>query len=90
MAAALYTVKQHSQLGCLLTELRPIKDKSRRSDLQAQRKHLSDDWNRKQGGSDFLVQTMRLAAALHILRQHSQPECLQAELGADRDVGGDE
>ena len=86
MATALHTVKQRSRPGGLLTELRPVKDNSRRSNLQAQRKHLSDDWSPKQGGSNIPVQTMSLAAALHTVRQHSPPGCLQAELRAVRDV----
>ena len=71
MAAALHTIKQLTRAGCLPTELRPLKDNGRRSDLQAQRKHLLDDWHREQGGSVVPVQTMRLAAALHTVRQHA-------------------
>ena len=90
VAAALHTVKRHSRLGCVLTELRPDKKFIERSDLQARRAHLSGSWNREQGGTVVLVQTMRLAAALHTVRRHPRPGRLQVGLRAVRDASGEE
>ena len=70
VAAALHSVQQRSRSRCLLTELRPVKDISRKGDLRAWMTYLSDGWYPDKESQLFPVQTMRVAAALHTLRQH--------------------
>ena len=82
VTAALHTVEQHSEPGCCSQTSDMSKATGQESDLQAWRAHLSESWNARQGCSDLLARTMRVAAALHTLGQRFQLGRLLASLKA--------
>ena len=71
VAAALYTLRQHSQPDACSQSQALSEILADGGNLRAWRTYLSDDCNLGEASISFRAQTMRVAATLHIIRQDS-------------------